>query len=444
MTANPALDDPSPVDPSPVPGLAPPRGFPPGIGLNWLVRYLPIKKHLSGAALGSLIEVGSDGRGLGSIVDVSFVGIDVRFEAHPPPHMYPFSYDGGRLPFQGGSFHTAVSMDTLGNVPGGNRIDFLKELLRITASRVILGFPTGDGPTKNGDILRALLTKLGAEKPPASDPRGEYGVIPPREIEAILDQLDDWTWCPLPTAGDFVSLLVTLAEVIPETAAVVRPVLENHAAELEAWVLSGAFGPANRKVYLIERRHPRLPLVDLSNPATLINAITCPNCEGAIDVVPPGVRCRGCRASFAPSDQGIFRLHHTAIVPRAGATPGITFALNPDWSNPDWLMAVHNYLHAFPAGSPHQLWITVDPQRQNTTSALEMLRSLILPFGERSFAELFLSETPPAPGTAVPQSSERARLFDYSSEWFRTEAASAARLNAPVGQPAPATAKTYW
>ena len=439
MTANPALDDPTPVT-----GPAPPRGFPPGTGLNWLVRYLPIKKHLSGAALGSLVEVGSDGRGLGSIVDVSFVGIDVRFDALPPPHMYPFSYDGGRLPFQGRSFHTAVSMDTLGSVPPGNRIDFLKELLRISASRVILGFATGDGPAGNSGILGALLTKLGAQPKALPDPGGEQGFIPPREIEAILDQLDDWTWSSLPTAGDFVHLLVALAQVIPEAAAIVRPVLENHAAELEAWVLSGAFGPANRKVYLIERRHPRPPLVDLGNPATLINAITCPNCDGTIDVVPPGVRCRGCGASFAPSDQGIFRLHHTAIVPRLGVTPGVTFAINPDWSNPDWLMVIHNYLHAFPAGSPHQLWITVDPRRQDTTAALELLRPLILPFGDRSFAELFLSETPPATGLAVPLSTERGRIFDYTSEWFRSEAASAARLNAAGAQPGPATAKNYW
>ena len=438
MTATSILDDPSPV-----PGGAPPRGFPPGTSLNWLVRYLPIKQHLTGAALASLVEVGSEGRGLGSIVDVSFVGIDVRIDGQPTPHMYPFSYDGGRLPFQNAAFHTAVSLETIEQVPPANRIDFLKELLRISASRVILGFTTGGGVQKDDDFLHALLVKLGMEGSAGPASRDQLEFPAPRQIEAILSQLDAWSWRPLPTAGDFVSLLAALADVIPGTAPIVRPVLENHSKELEAWILSGAFGPANRKVYLIERRHPQAAGVDLGNPATLINAITCPNCDGAVDVFPPGVRCRGCGACFSPTDDGIFRLHRSTISPRTGAgTPaGVTFTLTPDWSTTDWLMLVHNYLHAFPASAPHQLWITVDPGQQSTTAALEMLRPLIGPFGDRPFAELFVSETPPASGMALPLSSEHARILDYSSEWFRAEAATATR---PRADDAKGSAKSYW
>ena len=55
------------------------------------------------------------------------------------------------------------------------------------------------------------------------------------------------------------NLLAVLADIIPGTAPTIRPVLERNAAEVEAWVLAGAFGPANRKVYSIERRAPLAP-----------------------------------------------------------------------------------------------------------------------------------------------------------------------------------------
>ena len=443
MTATSILDDPSPV-----PGGAPPRGFPPGTSLNWLVRYLPIKQHLTGAALASLVEVGSEGRGLGSIVDVSFVGIDVRIDGQPTPHMYPFSYDGGRLPFQNAAFHTAVSLETIEQVPPANRIDFLKELLRISASRVILGFPSDTGQAGGDDFLRALFMKLGMGAPAWLDEHDQFGLPPARDVEAILDQLDDWSWRPLPTAGDFVNLLAVLADLIPGTAPMIRPALETNAAEVEAWVMAGTFGSANRKVYLIERRAPVAPLVDLNNPATLIAAISCPNCDGATDVVPPGVRCPGCGGEFVPDARGIFRLHRTAVAPRAvsptapatAPASGLTFALAPDWSGTEWLIAVHNYLHAFAGSERHRLWITVDPRRLSLNVAFEQLRPLLVPFGDQPFAEIFLNETPPAPGTALPMSSDRARVHDYSSEWFRAQAqaAVAPRPRDPNG------AKVYW
>ena len=425
----------------------PARRYPPGTQLNWLVRYVPIKPYLDAAARASLIEVGSGARGLATILDdTSFVGLDVRIDGEPAPTMYPFSYDGGRVPFRSGSFHTVVSMDTLEHVPPANRVDFLKELLRISASRIILGFPTDSGrpAAKGDDFMRTLLMRLGMGQPAWLNEHDEFGLPPARDVEAILNQLDDWTWRPLPTAGDFLNLLAALADIIPGTAPTIRPALENHAAEVEAWVQAGAFGPTNRKVYLIERRRPMAPQIDLDNPATLINAITCPNCDGDTEVAAPGVRCRGCGAAFAPDARGIFRLQRTAMAPRATsaaiAPGGVTFALTPDWSGREWLTAAHNYLHAFAGSDPHKLWVTVDPRQVSVAAVLDLLRPLLLPFGDLPFAEVFLSETPPPPGVALPLSSDRSRVHDYTSEWFRAQAQAAAapRPHDPSG------AKVYW
>lgn len=449
MAANPVLHSLSPSSPSspPAPTNTPGGSYPPGTQLNWLVRYVPIKPYLDSAARASLIEVGSGARGLATILeDTSFVGLDVRIDGQPAPTMYPFSYDGGRVPFRSASFHTVVSMDTLEHVPPANRVDFLKELLRISASRIILGFPTDNGrpaADKGDDFMRNLLMRLGMGQPAWLNEHDEFGLPPAREVEAILNQLDDWTWRPLPTAGDFLNLLAALADIIPGAAASIRPVLENNAAQVEAWVQAGVFGPANRKVYLIERRQPLAPQVDLDQPATLIAAITCPNCEGDTEIVPPGVRCRGCGGAFVPDAQGIFRMHRTAVASRpaglAGAA-GLTFALSPDWTGREWLSAAHNYLHAFAGSDPHKLWITVDPRQLTLADAVDQLRPLLLPFGDRPFAEIFLSETPPAVGAALPLSSERLRVHEYTSEWFRAQAQAAA---APRPRD-PSGAKVYW
>jgi hypothetical protein len=428
MTANPAL--------FPLPAHAPARSYPPGTQLNWLVRYVPIKQYLTGPALASLIEVGAGARGLASIIDDSFVGIDVRIDGDPAPGMYPFSYEGGRVPFKSGSFHTVVSMDTLAHVPPPNRIDFLHELLRISASRVIFSFPSQGGGAGGEPFMRSLFQRLGVAPPAGLDGRDDLGLPLARDIEAILNQLDDWSWRPLPTAGDFVHLLAALADIIPDAAPTIRPVLERNAAEVEAWVLAGAFGPANRKVYSIERRAPRAPAVDLNNPATLIKAITCPNCDGQTEIAPPGVRCTGCGGSFAPDERGIFRLHRTAIAARPTAPAGVTFALAPDWSGNEWLIAVHNFLHAFSGADPHRLWITADPRQMSLGAVLQRLRPLLLPFVDLQFAEIFLSETPPDAGTALPLSSDRGRVHDYSSDWFRAQVQAAAAK--------PNGAKVYW
>jgi hypothetical protein len=437
MTATPAILHPMAV---PAPTASPSRRFPPGTPLEWLVRYLPLKQHLTGGASASLIEVGSGARGIAAMMDDAFVGIDVRLTGEVDPHMYPFSYEGGRIPFQNGAFHTVVSVDTLERVPAPNRIDFLKELLRIAASRTIIAFSSDSGRPHVGDLLRPVLDKLGVRAAVSAHEPEDLGRPRARDVEAILNQLDDWTWRQLPAPGEIMSLLVGLADAIPGAAPLIDSVVQDYAAEVEAWIGAGAFGPVHRKIYLIERRHPRVPLVDLGNPATLINAITCPNCEGETRVVAPGVRCLGCGASFTPTDDGIFRLHRTAVASRPDATPGLTFALRPDWSNPDWLMVVHNYLHAFPDTASHRLWITFDPQSQQAATVLEKLRPLMAPFGAQPFAEIYLSETPPEPGVALPLSSDSAHLFDYTSEWFRGQAQSAAQ---PHPQPA-SRAKLYW
>ena len=183
------------------------------------MRYVPIKQYLTGPALASLIEVGSGARGLASIIDDSFVGIDVRIDGEPAPSMYPFSYDGGRIPFKTGSFHTVVSMDTLEHVPPPNRIDFLHELLRISASRVILGFPRTAGTAGRAISCAALFRAMGMAAPAWLNEHDEFGLPPAREVEAILNQLDDWSWRPLPTAGDFVNLLAALGDIIPGVGA---------------------------------------------------------------------------------------------------------------------------------------------------------------------------------------------------------------------------------
>src|SRR6185369_7759528 len=230
--------------------------------LNWLARYLPLEAHLDGDARASLLEVGSGSRGLACILPeaapASFVAIDTRFAGPPAPAMLPLAYNGGRLPFKDGAFHTVVSMDTLEHVPPPGRAPFLAELVRVSSGRVIVGFPAiGEGIGGDGlegeRFLQALFRALGMGDPDWLHEHEELGLPRASDVEAILDRLCGGhadaapaAWRRLATTGSLVNLLAVLMDVLPGTRPWTEPLLSRHRPELEAWFRAGAFGPANR------------------------------------------------------------------------------------------------------------------------------------------------------------------------------------------------------
>jgi hypothetical protein len=429
---------------------APPAGaFAADTQLNWLARYIPIQDHLTGAAAASLLEVGSGARGLACVLPVGpakrFVGVDTSFAAAPAPSMIALAYDGRRLPFRDGAFHTVVSMDTLEHVPPAQRPAFITDLARVAASRVILGFPArmgADGDGLDGErFLQALFRALGAGDPDWLHEHEALGLPRADEVEAQLGALDGCTTTRLPTTGGLVNLMAVLLDVLPGARAWVDPVLQRHRVELEAWFRAGAFGPGSRAVYLIERRQPREALVTLTPTGapgargSLARGLACPDCDGGLDEPPAasagaaGLVCAGCQRIFPAGTHGI-----VSLTPSPGP---VTFHLAPtDWlGTTDWIAPVHNYLCAFPAGAACRLWIDVDPAQLSAAEAVDLLQPVLAPLGDRPFAEIYLNDdTRERPrGARVIALRPRAggTLFDFTAAWFRAQAGGATAAEGP-------------
>ena len=434
-------------------------GFSPDTQLNWLARYLPIKEYLSDVALDSLLEVGSGARGLSCILQdaegraaTRFVGIDTRFAGPPAPSMIPFAYEGGRLPFRDGAFHTVVSMDTLEHVPPAQRRGFIDELARVSSARVIAGFPAVSEPGGDGlhgeRFLQGLLRALGMGDPEWLHEHEALGLPRATEVEEILDTIEGRSWRRLPTTGSLVNLMAVLIDLLPGTRPWLAPLLAAHGPALEAWFRAGMFGPTDRAVYLIERRQTAAPLVSLAAitvagasspvgpPAALVRALACPDCDAVLedattttpDTAPsspsasaPALACRGCLRIFSRDAQGVIGLARSA--------GPVTFRLAPDWlSGADWVVPVHNYLQTFAAGDSCVLWLDVDPAQLSATEALQMMQPVLARFGERPFAEIFLNDQPaskPRRGRVVPLPAGRNALYSCTSEWFRTHVQAA-------------------
>ena len=425
-------------------------GFPPDTQLNWLARYLPIKDHLGPDALASLLEVGSGARGLSCILSgvaadllangpVRFVGIDTKFAGAPASAMIPFAYEGGRLPFRDGAFHTVVSMDTLEHVPPSQRGGFIQELARVASARVIAGFPAvgeagGDG--LHGErFLQGLFRALGMGDPEWLHEHEELGLPRATEVEEILNSLDGRSWRRLPTTGSLVNLMAVLIDLLPGTRPWLAPLLDAQGAALEAWFRASMFGPTDRAVYLIERRQPSAPLVSLvtaagaATIAALARAVICPDCDAGLQDGSSGLVCAGCGRSFPRDAQGIISLR-----PSEGP---VIFRVAPDWlATVDWVVAVHNYLQTFAPADGCVLWLDLDPAQLSPAEALKLLQPVLAPLGERPFAELFLNDDPaarPTRGRVVPLPTGKDALYACSGEWFRARAQTAATTAALPG-----------
>lgn len=415
----------------------------PDTQLNWLARYVPIREHLTETALSSLLEVGSGSRGLSCLLPsnpsgsggVSFVGIDMKFAGPPAASMVPFTYDGGKLPFKNGAFHTVVSMDTLEHVPPAGRPGFLEELLRVSSARVIVGFPsraegerdTGARGLEGERFLQVLFRALGMGDPVWLREHEELGLPSAAEVEALLVRYEGWSVRPLKTIGNLVSLMAVLMDVLPGAGSWVAPVLGGHASELEAWFRAGMFGPTDRAAFLLERHQPAAPLVSWSvRPArqqVIAGGLSCPDCDGNLEEssppAPEAAICVGCRRIFPRDALGIIPLC---------ASPGpVTFRLSPDWLGTlDWVAPLHNYLHAFPSGLDCRLWLDVDPATISLAEVVELVGPVLAPFGDKPFAEIYLNDDPadrPRGGRVITLPAGD-RTAGASPAWFRAQAPS--------------------
>jgi hypothetical protein len=407
--------------------------------LNWLSRYIPLRAHLAGAEH-SLLEVGSGAHGVGCILSEPFVGIDIAFEAAPVAPMFGVQYSGGRLPFKTAAFHTVLSIDAYEHVPPAFRHEFLGELARVSAERVVLAFPADAAAVESDRFMQQLYRHLNLGDPGWLREHEEHGMPSSAEAQAALDALAGWRWREVPTTGNLASLLLLLADVLPGADAWVRPVMAGHRDELVRWIEAGSFGPASRKVYVLERAHAKAPLVDLREPDTLVGAFMCVDCGGDVEAG-QALDCLGCGRAYARNAQGAFAFTTSSLPREAAASapsvPATIFELAPDWlASTAWATPVHNYLHAFAPDAPVLLRLKLDAADVDADEAVSLLAPLLAPFQQGRFPELELTAelTPEGSPDARACRLDPAEWASWSPERFQEacRAAQAAAMQAEV------------
>lgn len=138
--------------------------------MNQFARYLPVLRALERDG-GPILEVGCGSAGIGRWTRRSFVGCDRSFTdygtAAPESggHLSPVRGDAIRLPFRDRAFGLVLCMDTLEHIPRAARGDVVREISRVAARRVILGFPWGEGVSVWDRRLAEHLRRRGKEIP---------------------------------------------------------------------------------------------------------------------------------------------------------------------------------------------------------------------------------------------------------------------------------------
>ena len=390
---------------------SPTKSFAEDTQLNWLVRYLPLKPHLDSAARRSLLDLGCGPRGIATVVDDVFVGVDIMFPFPPSPTMRAFAYGGHRIPFHDRAFDTALSIDSLEHVPPAQRHRYLRELTRVAARQVLLAFPIDLANHDGTAFLANFFRRRGEEPPGWLYEHAELGLPDPADVEALLDTLPGWRWRALPAGAALMNLAFVLLDLMPEARSWVLPMLRDHPRELEAWIQAGSFGPSGARLYLLERTEPSTPLVDMSEPSTLVAATRCAECGGAVAGAPSLVLgCVQCGRVFSRNDWGVMEYKPTPVsFVVAGASV----------ESPELLSVTERYLDAFGADEPCRLWVQTLPGQAEAT--MERLRPVFNRWSGRQFPEIVFSDGDECEGPGrivkVPESPEA--MSECTMSWFQ-------------------------
>jgi ubiquinone/menaquinone biosynthesis C-methylase UbiE len=112
---------------------------------SFAVRYQPVLMALKDLPDSSkILEVGSGTLGLSRYLRREITGIDINTKGPRFEHMRLVTANAWDLPFEDQSFDVVVSMDMLEHIPPMYREQVVRELLRVSKSKVFLAFPSGE------------------------------------------------------------------------------------------------------------------------------------------------------------------------------------------------------------------------------------------------------------------------------------------------------------
>ena len=130
--------------------------------ISYAYRYAPIWQILKSypRSTSKALEVGSGAEGLALFWKGALVSVDVRFKRRPISQGVQGSTL--HLPFAAGSFPVVTSCDMLEHIHSTHRRAAVLEMVRVSGSQILLGFPSGETATQ---LYRDLGQTFGSAQP---------------------------------------------------------------------------------------------------------------------------------------------------------------------------------------------------------------------------------------------------------------------------------------
>jgi hypothetical protein len=147
--------------------------------LNHLVRYDPVLRLLGETPDATVLEVGSGSEGIAYwLPGTDATSVD--------PAIPGREGDARSLGFPERSFDVTVALDMLEHIRPDERSGVLRELVRVTRRRVILGFPSGVRAFEVDVGLARMLDRRGRTHPGWLDEHLRHGFPDASDVEAEL------------------------------------------------------------------------------------------------------------------------------------------------------------------------------------------------------------------------------------------------------------------
>ncbi|MBU0755259.1 MAG: class I SAM-dependent methyltransferase [Planctomycetes bacterium] len=160
------------------------------------LRYHSICKkirELSPDGAGTILDVGSKGRGIGLLYKGPFVGVDLSFPGKVVSRMRPVSGSILNLPFPDRSFDLVVCSDVLEHLSPENRPAAALELARVARHALILGFPSGEAARTSDLFMDKLIQSRSKNRPQWLEEHLQNGPVDPAQIEDVIEKIDGAT-----------------------------------------------------------------------------------------------------------------------------------------------------------------------------------------------------------------------------------------------------------
>jgi len=305
--------------------------------------------------------------------------------------MLPFRSRPGRLPFADAAFGSVLCLDVLEHVPPADRADFVAELARIAAHRVVVACPSSEMAPID-DLVRHLFVGSGQPVPGWLSEHDEHGLPTPEEIAAFCAAPAGFAVRPLRVPNALLSTMASVADFMPALAG---QAVHEATVRTDDWlrVFDGAsFGGSWRKGYVLERVDAPPTLVDQRDlEPTALAALRCQDCGGAFAAVEDDLlRCGGC-ARLAPRTPG--RIWDLSASPFAGLATGDAPYVwcDPAWDDPRRLGAT---LHALSAGAGEAVVLRARPQAVSGEQAAGLAVGFLQDTGLLATTEVVVLDEP--------------------------------------------------